>query len=159
LGERWATSSIAIFRHTLATERTLRLAASFQNAATIWREESYEWAKTQRVTLPGANAAVVLLFQNINRNASARHRLAAACAMLNRQRRRSSAKMSTHHTSWNHGAEQLFGYPAKEVVGKQSPFSIPPDRFERGTPNILNASGRERAIEHYETIRQRRMEN
>lgn len=34
--------------------------------------------------------------------------------------------------TWNYGAEQLFGYPAKDVIGKPTPFIVPPDlRIER----------------------------
>jgi PAS domain S-box-containing protein len=34
--------------------------------------------------------------------------------------------------TWNYGAEQLFGYPAKEVIGKSDMFTVPPElRDER----------------------------
>jgi PAS domain S-box-containing protein len=31
-------------------------------------------------------------------------------------------------TSWNHGAEQLFGYTADEALGQSIMLAIPPDR-------------------------------
>jgi PAS domain S-box-containing protein len=32
-------------------------------------------------------------------------------------------------TSWNKGAEQLFGYTAAEVIGKPVTILIPPERY------------------------------
>ena len=55
-------------------------------------------------------------------------------------------------TSWNHGAQRIFGYTADEAIGKPVTMLIPPDHIDE-EPAIL---GRLRAgdrIEHYETIR------
>jgi len=57
--------------------------------------------------------------------------------------------------TWNHGAEQLFGYGAEEVIGKPVTILIPQDR--RGEePNILARIKRGERIEQYETVRQRK---
>jgi PAS domain S-box-containing protein len=32
--------------------------------------------------------------------------------------------------TWNYGAEQLFGYSAKDVIGKPAPFTVPPELVE-----------------------------
>ena len=58
-------------------------------------------------------------------------------------------------TSWNHGAEQLFGYHAGEVIGKPVTILIPKERWDE-EPNILKRIRRGELIEHYETIRQRK---
>jgi PAS domain S-box-containing protein len=58
-------------------------------------------------------------------------------------------------TSWNQGAERLFGYHADEVIGKPIIILIPKERWNE-EPNILERIRRGERIEHYETIRQRK---
>jgi PAS domain S-box-containing protein len=58
-------------------------------------------------------------------------------------------------TSWNKGAERLFGYIAEEIVGKPITTIIPPDR-QHEEPVILERLRQGERIEHYETIRQRK---
>jgi PAS domain S-box-containing protein len=58
-------------------------------------------------------------------------------------------------TSWNFGAQQLFGYHADEVIGKPITILIPKERWDE-EPNILARVRRGERIEHYETIRQRK---
>jgi PAS domain S-box-containing protein len=55
-------------------------------------------------------------------------------------------------TSWNAGAQRIFGYTATEVIGKPITILIPPDR-EDEEPNILSRLRRGERIDHYETIR------
>jgi two-component system, chemotaxis family, CheB/CheR fusion protein len=55
-------------------------------------------------------------------------------------------------TSWNEGAQQLFGYAADEVVGKAITILIPPERHNE-EPAILNRIRHGERIEHYETVR------
>ena len=58
-------------------------------------------------------------------------------------------------TSWNRGAEVLFGYSEDEAIGKPVTILIPPDRQDE-EPKILGRIRRGEHIEHYETIRQRK---
>jgi len=58
-------------------------------------------------------------------------------------------------TSWNNGAQRLFGYTAEEAVGKPVTILIPADRQDE-EPMILDRIRRGERIEHYETIRQRK---
>jgi PAS domain S-box-containing protein len=58
-------------------------------------------------------------------------------------------------TSWNKGAEQLFGYTAAEVVGKPVAMLIPLDRQDEETAILERIKPGER-IHHYETVRQRK---
>ncbi len=58
-------------------------------------------------------------------------------------------------TSWNKGAERVFGYTAAEVVGKPVTILIPPDRQEE-EPQILRRLKRGERVDHFETIRRRK---
>ena len=55
-------------------------------------------------------------------------------------------------TSWNRGAERLFGYTAQEAIGQPVTMLMPPERFNE-EPGILERIRRGESIEHYETVR------
>jgi PAS domain S-box-containing protein len=55
-------------------------------------------------------------------------------------------------TSWNKGAERIFGYTADEVIGKPITILIPPDHIDE-EPAILARLRAGERIDHYETIR------
>ena len=55
-------------------------------------------------------------------------------------------------TSWNSGAERLFGYTAEEMIGTNISRLIPPERPDE-EPAILARLRRGEFIDHYETIR------
>jgi len=58
-------------------------------------------------------------------------------------------------TSWNPGAEKLFGYTAEEVIGRPITILMPPDRHDE-EPEILARIRRGEKIVHYETVRRRK---
>src|SRR5260370_24378401 len=58
-------------------------------------------------------------------------------------------------TSWNKGAERIFGYLAEEVVGKHISILAVPERRDE-MPMILDRLRRGETIEHYETLRRRK---
>jgi PAS domain S-box-containing protein len=58
-------------------------------------------------------------------------------------------------TSWNNGAERLFGYSPAEVIGKPVAILIPQER-ENEEPEILAKLRRGQRIDHYETVRRRK---
>ncbi len=58
-------------------------------------------------------------------------------------------------TTWNRGAERLFGYTASEIVGKPVTTLIPADRHDE-EPEILGRIRRGERIDHYETVRRRK---
>jgi PAS domain S-box-containing protein len=58
-------------------------------------------------------------------------------------------------TSWNKGAERLFGYTAAEAIGKSITMLIPEERKDE-EPEILGRIRRGEHIDHYETVRRRK---
>ena len=58
-------------------------------------------------------------------------------------------------TSWNAGAERLFGYTAEEAVGQHISMIIPHDRRDEET-SILARLRRGERIDHFDTIRVRK---
>ncbi len=58
-------------------------------------------------------------------------------------------------TSWNRGAEKVFGYSSAEAVGKPMQMLVPPERANEG-PDILARIGRGESVDHFETIRVRK---
>src|SRR5919112_2005219 len=58
-------------------------------------------------------------------------------------------------TSWNSGAQRIFGYTADEVVGKSVTILIPEGHLDE-EPAILARLRAGIRIEHYETIRVRK---
>ncbi|HZS83599.1 MAG TPA: PAS domain S-box protein [Stellaceae bacterium] len=58
-------------------------------------------------------------------------------------------------TSWNRGAEALFGYRADEMIGRPVAVLVPTDRLGE-EQHILAQLRRGRAVEPFETVRQRK---
>ena len=58
-------------------------------------------------------------------------------------------------TSWNAGAERLFGYTAAEAIGRSVTMLMPEDRMNE-EPSILERIRRGERMEHYETVRRRK---
>ncbi len=58
-------------------------------------------------------------------------------------------------TSWNKGAERLFGYAAEEAVGQNITLIIPPERRDEERTIIEQLTRGER-VDHFETVRMRK---
>jgi PAS domain S-box-containing protein len=58
-------------------------------------------------------------------------------------------------TSWNRGAQRLFGYEPDEAVGRSIIFLLPPDRQDEETA-IFAKSAAGQQVEHHETVRLRK---
>jgi PAS domain S-box-containing protein len=59
-------------------------------------------------------------------------------------------------TSWNKGAERLFGYNAGEAIGKSVVELLIPDDRQEEEPEILARLRRGERVDHFETVRRRR---
>jgi PAS domain S-box-containing protein len=55
-------------------------------------------------------------------------------------------------TTWNRGAEKMYGYTAQEAFGRSVKILIPPDRADE-EPEILERLTKGERIDHYETVR------
>ncbi len=60
-------------------------------------------------------------------------------------------------TSWNRGAEKIFGYKPEEVIGKPDAILIPPHLLNEESEFLENIK-KDKSVEHYETIRRRKDE-
>jgi PAS domain S-box-containing protein len=58
-------------------------------------------------------------------------------------------------TSWNNGAERLFGYPAEEAIGQHITLIVPRDR-QHEEAMILERLRRGERVDHFETVRVRK---
>lgn len=58
-------------------------------------------------------------------------------------------------TSWNAGAQRLFGYTADEMIGRSITILIPPERLDE-EPDILGRIVRGERVDPYETVRRRK---
>ncbi|MFB3904660.1 MAG: PAS domain S-box protein [Acidobacteriota bacterium] len=58
-------------------------------------------------------------------------------------------------TSWNKGAERMYGYTAEEIIGKPVSVLVPPDQGDDSS-SILERIRRGQRFEQYETVRIRR---
>jgi PAS domain S-box-containing protein len=63
-----------------------------------------------------------------------------------------SKNLDGYITSWNKGAERIFGYSATEAVGKHVTLVIPPELHDE-EPKILARLRQGERIDHYETVR------
>src|SRR5262249_23753436 len=58
-------------------------------------------------------------------------------------------------TSWNQGAESLYGYTAQEALGRNYTMLVPPEACE-AEKSILESLGRGEHLKHFETMRRRK---
>ena len=58
-------------------------------------------------------------------------------------------------SSWNRGAERLFGYTAQEAIGQPIAMLVPPDRIDE-EPGMLERIRQRERVEPYETVRRRK---
>src|SRR5687768_9414842 len=57
--------------------------------------------------------------------------------------------------SWNKGSEKMFGFTAKQAVGKHISLIIPPE-YIKEEKMILEKISKNEIIDHYETVRMKK---
>lgn len=63
-----------------------------------------------------------------------------------------SKSIDGYITSWNRGAERLYGYTAEEIIGKPVSILMPPEKKD-DFPYIMKQLHEGKKVEHYETER------
>src|SRR5436190_20905746 len=58
-------------------------------------------------------------------------------------------------TSWNRGAEAIFGYSAEDMIGRPISLLFPPDRLSEEDLILYRIRHGER-VDHFETVRRRK---
>src|SRR5689334_10653436 len=58
-------------------------------------------------------------------------------------------------TSWNRGAERIYGYSAEEMIGQPVTILVPPESSDDMQDILARVRNGER-VEHYETVRRRK---
>ncbi len=96
---------------------------------------------------------VVILFRDITDRKQAQQQLRRMAAIVESSEDAILSKdLDGTITSWNAGAERLFGYKAEEIVGQPVSRLMPPER-RADMREILEKIRRGERIEHYETVR------
>jgi PAS domain S-box-containing protein len=104
----------------------------------------------------GSLLGVVLVFRDITERRRAEETRARLAAIVNSSEDAIIGKtLDGLITSWNQGAERMYGYMADEVIGQPIALLAPADRPDE-IPEILARLARGEAIENYETLRVRR---
>ncbi len=104
----------------------------------------------------GAVAGVVLVFRDVTEARRAvEARLHLAAIVESSDDAIISTDLDGNITSWNQGAEHLYGYPAAEILGRPLSALIPPDHPDE-MPALLERIKRGERVEHYQTVRVRK---
>jgi PAS domain S-box-containing protein len=134
---------VGLANHTVLLSRTGREIPIDDSAAPIRGED-------------GTIAGVVLVFRDVTETRQAMTtRLLLAAIVESSDDAILSKTLDGIITSWNGGAERLFGYSAEEIVGRPLSLLIPPESPHE-LPGILKRLRRGNRVEHYETVRLRK---
>ena len=136
------TSDVAPSKRLLQTLRGIRADG----------EEFPIEGSVSQVQVAGQTISTVIL-----RDISERHKEEKATALLTAIVESSAdailgKDLNSIVTSWNEGAENMFGYLASEMVGRSITQIIPPDRHEEENV-IIGRIKRGERVEHFETMR------
>ncbi|SEO51053.1 PAS domain S-box-containing protein/diguanylate cyclase (GGDEF) domain-containing protein [Nitrosospira multiformis] len=108
---------------------------------------------TKARTLEGLNMVRIWSFRDITERRQAEAYKAQLAAMVESSDDAIIVKdLDGIITSWNAGAERIFGYRASEIIGSSILELIPPDRHEEenGIMNLVKSGNR---VDHFETVR------
>ncbi|MCL5006491.1 MAG: PAS domain S-box protein [Acidobacteria bacterium] len=104
----------------------------------------------------GKSSGIIAVALDITEEKRARETVAKLAAIVESSQ---DAIMGTSlegiFTSWNRGAEQMFGYPAEEALGRHASMMVPPDR-QKEVRRAFEKIKRGECIPPFETVRLRK---
>lgn len=122
----------------------------------IWPDKSVHWiAARWQVLMNGSDEPSRVVGVNMDiteRKRAEEARLRHAAIVESSEDAIISNDLDATITSWNAGAEQIFGYREEEVVGRPIAILMPPELADEDTEILRKLSAGER-IEHHETKR------
>jgi PAS domain S-box-containing protein len=125
-------------------------------ARIIKPDQTLGWIKTQGKVIYGSSGLPLRMIgtlADITENKVAEEKLAMLAAIVQSSEDAIISKtLEGFITSWNDGAEKVFGYAAAEIIGQHVTKLIPQDRFDE-EPQILRRIQRGESVEHFETKR------
>ncbi len=125
----------------------------------IWPDGSVHWINARGRASAGESGSAVRM-TGVTLDITERKQAEQACAYLGAIVESSddaiiSKTLEGVITSWNDGAERLFGYSAEEAIGQPITMLIPPERLEE-EPKIIERLRRGERVDHFETKRRRK---
>ena len=122
------------------------------------RDGSERWVLERGQASPGQDGELALdgvLFDITESKHAEAERLELAAIVESSDDAIMSANLAGNFTSWNRGAERMFGYTAEEIIGRSVSVLTPPDRDGEALERMheVLAGGH---VTHYETVRKRK---
>lgn len=145
---------VAPFMREVLAGRQVKFDQQFLGAASTGRllQVTYAPERDERGIVTGFIAAIVDI---TDRKQAEQARATLAAIVESSEDAIVSKDLNGIITSWNRGAERLYGYSRKEAVGQSVLLVIPEERLEEEAP-ILAQIKRGEAVQQYETVRRRK---
>jgi len=144
----------AAWRSSLSSGKPLEVEVRLRSAAGIYR-----WHLGRALPLRDEAGAIVRwlgTFTDIDDQKRAEEALIRLAAIVETSEDAIFSKdVNGDITSWNRGAEKMYGYTEQEMIGQPVSMLCPPDR-EREVGDMLERMRRGESIEHAETVRLRK---
>ena len=148
------TAARTAWKASLASGKVLALELRLRNAMA-----AYRWHLGRAIPLHDEGGTIVrwlgTFTDTVDQKRAAEALIRLASIVETSEDAIFSKDMKGYITSWNRGAEKIYGYPAFEMIGQHISKLVPPDRTHE-VDDMLALLGRGQSIEHVETIRLRK---